>query len=100
MITVRMVQTPRDRKVDVIAVRDRFMPTSGDVSVSRVRGGRLGMAVRMRSIDRDYVLIDVIAVLVMKMTVVEIVDVIFVMHRDVATALAVDVRVLAFMNGM
>jgi len=38
--------------------------------------------------------------LVVKMAIVEIVDVIVVPHRNMTTAIAMDMRVLAFMNSM
>jgi len=100
MIAVRMVQTTPDRIIDMVAVRHRLVPTTGAVRVIRRARGWLGMAVRMRSVDRDHVLVHVVAMLVVKMAVVQIVDVIVVTHRDMTTAIAVDVRVLAFMNSV
>jgi len=70
------------------------------VRVIRGAGDRRGMAVRMRSIDRDHVLVHVVAMRVVKMAIVEIVDVIVVPHRNMTTAIPMDMRVLAFMNSM
>ena len=100
MIAVRMMQTAPDRIIEMIAVRHRLVPASCAVRVISGAGGLRGMAVRMRSIDRDHVLVHVVAMLVVKMAIVEIIDVIVVTHRNMTTAIAVDMRVLAFMNSV
>jgi hypothetical protein len=100
MIAVRMVQTAANRIIEMIAMRHRLVPTPCAVRVIRRARGRRGMAVRMRSIDRDHVLVHVAAMLVVKMAVVQKVDVIVVSHRNMTTAVAMDMRVLAFMNSM
>ena len=100
VIAVRMVQTAVDRIVDVVAVRHGFVPAPSGVRMTIVAVDRLRVTVRMPVIHRDHVLIDVIVVRVVKMPVVEIIDVVVVAHRDVTTPFSVDVRVLAFMNGM
>jgi len=100
MIAVWIVQTALDRIIDMIAVRHRLVPAPCAVRAIRGAGDRRGMAVRMRSIDRDQVLVHVVAMLAVKMAVVEIVDVIVVPHRNMTRAVAVDMRVLAFVNSM
>ena len=100
MIAVRMMQAAPDRIIEMIAVRHRLVPAPCAVRVIRGAGDRRGMAVRMRSIDRDHVLVHVVAMLVVKMAIVEIVDVIVMPHRNMTTAIAMDMRVLAFMNSM
>ena len=100
MIAVGMVQTAPDRIIEMIAVRHRLVPAPCAVRVIRGACDRRGMAVRMRSIDGDHVLVHVVAMLVVKMAIVEIVDVIVVPHRNMTTGIAVDMRVLTFVNGM
>lgn len=100
MVAVRMVQTPPNRIIEVIAVRHRLVPTACAVRVIRGARGRRGVAVRVRSVDRDHVLVHMLTMLVVKMTIMQIVDVIVVTHRNMTTAIAMDMRVLAFMNSM
>jgi hypothetical protein len=95
-----MMQAPGDRVVNMVVVRHRFVPAAGTMLVIGRTGRRLRMAAGMRDVHFDHVFIDVIAVLVVEMAVVEIVDVIVVTHRDMATSFSVDVLVLAFMNVM
>lgn len=95
-----MVQVAADEVVGVIAVGHGFVAAAGAVLmallvfaavVSRRARGRIGAA------DFELVLLDVLAVLMVQMAVVEIIDVAVVFHRGVAavrTVLVVVVRVL------
>lgn len=93
---VRVVQVPIDEVVDVVAVRDRLVTATGTVDVfGRVPGARaVAAALRVRGIHRDHVLVDVIAVRVVQVPVVDEVDVALVDHGQMAAAGAVDVTVL------
>jgi hypothetical protein len=94
---VCVVQMTVDKIVDMIPVGDRLMAAVGAVRVPgfmaaapmpvRATGGILGRNVQL-------VLVDVIAVHVVKMPVVQVVDVISVLNSRVAAAGAVLVRVV------
>jgi hypothetical protein len=98
VIAVRMVKMAVDQVVGVIAMRHLLVPATLGVGMTGPAVGWLGMTLRMPGVHRDHVLIDVIAVRMVKMALVEIVDVIVVAHRDMATPFPVDVRVIALMN--
>ena len=100
VIAVRMMQASRAQIVDVIAVGHRLVPAAGRMRVTVGAVDRVGVTVRVSCIHRDHVLVDVIAVRVVKMAVVEIVDVIVVTHGDVTTSFGVVVLMFAFMNCM
>jgi hypothetical protein len=93
---VRVVQVALDEVVDVVPVRYPLVPARRAVNVSL---GMPGAAVRRRAVrrvrgaDLERVIVDVVSVHVVKMTVVEIIDVVAVVHRDVAAARRVRVRV-------
>ena len=100
VIVVRMVKAPVDEIVDVITMRHRLVSARVSMRVAGRAAGRHGVTVRVSGVHCDYVLIDVIAVWVVQVALVEIVDVIFVADRDVAAALLVDMRVVALVNGV
>jgi hypothetical protein len=62
--------------------------------------GRPGVTIRMLCIHRDHMLVDMIAVRMVKVPIVEKVDVIVMTHRDMTTPFSVDVCVISFMNRM
>jgi hypothetical protein len=101
VIAVRVMQVAGDEVIDVIAVRDRGMAAARAVHVIfRVTGAlmlRRALA-RIRGVDGDRALVDVVAVHVMEMTVVHVVDVAGVANRLMAAGRAVNVRVLALMR--
>lgn len=100
VLLVGVVQLTVDEKVDVIAMRNRFMTAIGPVAVLvAVTVGGFGVPVGMRLADGDDVLVDVVVVGVMQMPVVQIVDVIFVADRGVPTIEPVNVGVI-LMNVM
>jgi hypothetical protein len=98
MIAMRMVQMTVDEVVDMVAVRHRLVTTAravpmafrmaGTVVVWRAGGG-IGCA------HGDDVLIEMIFVRMMKMTVVQIVDMAIVLYRRMAAARTVLVRMVA-----
>ncbi len=89
---VRVVEMAIDQIVGVIAMRHGGMAAAGTVDVT---GGVAGAAMvrralgRVGRVDRDRVLVDVIAVEVVQVAVVQVVDVASVLDRDVAAAGAV-----------
>ena len=100
VIAVRMVQVSVDQVVDMIAVWHGFVPAPGCMRVIGSALGRRGVAVWMAGVNGDHVVIDVVAVRVVEVAFVEVVDVIVVAHSDMATAFAVDVSMVAFVNGV
>jgi hypothetical protein len=96
MLLVGMVQVAVDQIVDMVAVRDRLVTAARAVLVGRlvavavVIGGawrRVGIA------DLDHVLLDVIAMGVMEVAVVQVVDVARMYHAGVTTARTVSMTV-------
>jgi hypothetical protein len=98
VIAVWMVQPSVHQEVDVIAVRHRLVPAAVGVGVAGSTARRLSVTFRVPGVHRDHVLIDVVVVWVVKMAFVEVIDVIVVADRDMATSLLVDVRVAALVN--
>lgn len=95
---VHVVEVPVDEVVDVIPVRDRLVAAARTVRVTHlVPGARMlaCAAVRVLRIDGDDMVVDVVAVGVMQVTVVEIVEMSLVHDGPVAASGSVDVRVLA-----
>jgi hypothetical protein len=98
MAIVGVVQVPVDEVVDVVAVRDRRVPATRTVYVSRfVPGaavlGRACIGIRRRHVDR--VLVHVVAVGMMQMPVVDVVHVTVVPYRDMAAVRSVHVLVIS-----
>ena len=89
MIAVRVMQVAIDQVIDVVAVRNRGVAAARAVHV-RLRmsaAGVLGRASgRIRAGDLQHVVIDVIAVNVMEMAVVQVVGMPVVRDRDVPAA--------------
>ena len=81
-----MVQMPSHEIVDVIAMRNPLMPAPGAVLMRAPMLAAIVLrrtASRMLAVDLDHMLVDVIAVGVVQMTVVQIVDVIMMLDRGV-----------------
>jgi hypothetical protein len=92
MIAVRMVQPPAHEVIDVVTMRHRFVSA---VRAMGVRAARLGRALhRVGGVDRDHVLVDVIAMHVVEMAVVKIVDVAVMANRGVSAIRTMLVRVV------
>jgi hypothetical protein len=94
MIPMRMMQTPTHEIVDVIAVRDRLMTTSLAMGMIAVPAARRRVTVGVLGVDLHHVLVDMIVVRMMKMAVVEIVDMVAMLDRDMAAIGPVNVRML------
>jgi hypothetical protein len=69
VIFVRPVEPAFDQVVDMVSVRHSLMSAARAVGVGRVASCRIGVVPRMRLIDIDHVLVDVIAVRMMQMAV-------------------------------
>ena len=92
VVAVGVVEVALDEVVGVVAVRDGGVAAAVAVGVSGVMAAAsvVGRAAgRMRVVDGDRVLIDVVAVGVVQVAVVEVVDVIAMVHGGVSAAGAV-----------
>ena len=98
VVAVRVMQPPVHQVVDVVSVRDGLVAAAGAVRVSGVAVGLIGVTLWMLGVDVDHVLVDVVAVRVVEMTIVQEVDVVVVANRRVATAVAMQMGVVAFVN--
>ncbi len=97
MTAVRVMQVSIDQIVYMVAVRDGFMAAAGPVLVAlRMAAtcmvGRAGVGILCAHIEDMFV--EVVAVRVMQVTVVEIVHVVAVLHGSVSAARPVFVRVV------
>lgn len=101
VVAMRMVQVSINEIVDMAAVRDGFVAASGTVLVIGIVtvAAMIGRA-RIRIFRRhfDYVLIDVIAMRVMQMPVMQIIDMIIVAHRSVPAIRAVLMRMIIMLR--
>ncbi len=71
VITVGMVQAAADQVIDVLAVRDPRMPAVCAMGVALIMAAGVRSAtVRMRCIDFEEMLVNVVGVRVMQMPVV------------------------------
>jgi hypothetical protein len=98
VVAVRMVQMSGHQVIDVIAVRHRFMPAAGAVNVFLGVGPTsvLGRAAgRIARANFQLVLLDLAAVWMVQMAIVDVIDVSVVLDRRVAAARAVLVVVTA-----
>jgi len=85
VIAVGVVKRPIDEIVHMLAVRNLFMAAIGAVDVIRgVRSAYWRAPVRIRAAHGDDVLVNVVAVRVMKVPVVQVVDVSVVLNCGVA----------------
>ena len=94
VIAVHVVQVTGDQVIDVVAVRDRRMAAAWtvDVTLRVARALMLRRAhARVRRVHGDRALVDVIAVRVMEMPVVNVVDVAGVANGLMAAGRAVNV---------
>jgi hypothetical protein len=98
VVAVRVMQMAANAVVDVVAVRDRFVATARAVHMTRrmatatvIRLAAVGILAR----DLDHVLVDVTLMRMVKMSIVQIVDVPGMAHGGVAAARAMLVGVVA-----
>jgi hypothetical protein len=102
MIAMRMVQASIDQKVDMVPVRNSLMTTAWSVPMLRVMSA--GAMLRAAAIGIcfghfDHVLIDAPVVRMMEMSMVQVIDVVPMPNRSVATARRVDVRMIGRGHG-
>ena len=90
MVSVRVVETPLDEEIDVVAVGHRFVAAAGAMLVTGALEGPVA-AVGVLLVDREPVFVHVVAVGVMQVTVVKEVDVALVNDLRVAAARTVKV---------
>jgi hypothetical protein len=96
VIAVRMVQVRADEVIEMIAVRHRRVAAARPVHVRRlVIGARMARRARVGVLlaDREHVLIEVVAVRMMQVSVVQVIDVVSVPQRLMSTSLPVNVGV-------
>jgi hypothetical protein len=97
MVPVRVVQMAADEVVDMIPVWHRFVTATGAMLVGRVVAtasvGRRATTGVCR-VDRNRVLVDVVTSRVMQVTVVEVVNMLAVLHGPMAAVCAVLVCVI------
>ena len=89
VVAVGVVEVALDEVVGVVAVRDGrvFAALAVDVTCVMATAGVVGRARRgVRGVDGDDVLVDVVAVGMVQVPVVQVVDVTFVGDRDVPAA--------------
>jgi hypothetical protein len=101
MVTVGMMQVTVDQIVDVIAVRNGLVATSGTVHVARLMSHALVLrraAVGIARRNLEHVLVNVIAVRVMQMPVVKVVRVIAVSNGGMAAVRAMLMRVTCMLR--
>jgi hypothetical protein len=101
VIAVRMVQVAIDEIIDVVPMRHGFVTARRAVNVARLMAATVvirSALVGIFRIDRERMLVDVIAVHVMQMAVVQIVDMIVVLDRRMPTVRAVLMVVVGVMR--
>lgn len=102
MAFVRMVQVSIDQVIDVVSVRNRLVPAVQAMPVRRIvrTTGMTGRAsVRIRSVDGNAVLVEVVAMGGVQMPVVQVNDTPAVPDGGVSATCSVDVG-MAFVNRM
>jgi len=101
MVAVRMVQVTVDQIIDVIAVRNRLVTATGPVDVARLVAGAAVFgraAVRIALRNLDHMLIDMIAVGMVQVAVMQVIDVVTMADGGVAATGPMLVRVVCVMR--
>lgn len=93
VIAVLMVQTAVDDIVGMIAVRNRFMTAVCAVNMPFAAVNRMA-AVRIEGVDTQTVFIVMPIVFMMKMAVMQIIDMPFVLDGSMTAARTVNMRVI------
>ena len=97
VVAVRVVQVTIDEVVDVVAMRHRFVAATGAVHVSRFVAAAVVFrraGVWVGGADGDAVFIDVVAVRMVQVAVVQVINVAFVFDGGVTAIRAVLVFVV------
>jgi hypothetical protein len=103
VIAMLMVQPPLDKVVNMIAVRHRFMAAPGTMDVTglvALMAGFRGASVRIFLGHLDDVGLTVAATRMVKLAVMEIVDVVSMSNCDMAASWAVFVRMFRSSHGV
>jgi hypothetical protein len=101
VIAVRMVQMAGDEIVDVVAMWDCFVAATGSVNVSRIMSGAamVGRAtIRILVAYFNPMLVHMIRVGMVKMSIVEVIDVVGVPDSNMAAAGSMYVIVIGVMR--
>ena len=101
MVAVRVVQVAVDQVVDVVTVRDGFVAATGAMDVAGLVAaafvlGRAAVGVGGR--DGDHVLVDVVAMRMVQVAVVQVVDMTVMPDGRVAAAGAMGVVMVGVMG--
>jgi hypothetical protein len=95
VVAVRVVQLPVHQVVHVIAVRHRFVPAAWAVLMAMVMPGVSRVAaVRIGRAHLEDMLVNVPAVRVVQMSIVQVVHMVTVLHCSVAAVVSVIVRMV------
>jgi hypothetical protein len=97
MIAVRMMQPPVHQIVDVIAVGNRFMTAAGTVGMACAAYVRRALH-RIASADGERVLVDVIAMHVVQVPVMQVIDVTVVTNCRVSAVRTMPMTVIGVMG--
>lgn len=95
MVAMRMMKSPIHQIINMIAMRNGGVAAIRAMNVLRrvFPGGKTGRAfVRIAGINRNLMLVHMVAMRMMQMAVVKIVHVSFVLHRRMSATRAVDMR--------
>jgi hypothetical protein len=95
MVAMRVMQAPADEIIDMVAMRHRLVAAVGPVTVRSIvtRGVVLGIAaIRIRVAHGDRMLLRPAALAMLKMAVVEVIDVAFMLDGEMAAVRAVHMR--------
>ncbi|MEX3690629.1 hypothetical protein AB3X91_16100 [Paraburkholderia sp. BR14263] len=99
VVAVRVVEMAVDQIIDVIAMRYRFVSAARAVDVARFMATAVGCAfVRILCADLDPVFVDVIAVRMMQMAVMQIVYVVAMPDGGVSAARAMLMLMVSVMR--
>jgi len=101
VVAVRMMQMTVHQIVDMVTVRHRFVAAAGPMHMTGAMAGTVMLrraAVRVGGADGDHVLVDMVAMHVVQMAVVQEIDVAFVPHRGMTALRAVLVVVMGVLG--
>jgi hypothetical protein len=95
VVAVRMMEPAIHEIIDMIAMRHGFVAATRPMPMRRLVAGSVMLritAVRIAIAHRDHMMVSAASLGVLKATVIEIIDVAFVPHGEMATSGAMNVR--------
>src|ERR1700733_10662366 len=98
MAAVVMMEATVDEIVNVVAVRNRLMPTTGSMDMARfVTLMPILRRAPGRILSRHFngMLLDIIPFLMVQMSIMQVVDMVAVLHRDMTAICIVMMRMLS-----